>query len=55
MKAARMGLYKRLLRRFDQLINQKNHQTYNGINLEILEPRLALDGHGVTRPQLSSE
>ena len=47
-----MRLFKRLLRHFDQLIIQKNHQTYNGIDLEILEPRLALDGHGVTRPQL---
>ena len=47
-----MRLYEGLLSRFDLLFHQTAYPTHNGIDLEVLEPRLALDGHGLTRPQL---
>ena len=47
-----MRLCERLLRPFDLLFHQKANPFYNGIDLEVLEPRLALDGDGLTRPQL---
>ncbi len=47
-----MRLCERLLRRFDLLFHQKVDPFHNGIDLEVLEPRLALDGDGLTRPQL---
>jgi len=52
LKAAEMRLCERLLRPFDLLFHQKANPVHNGIDLEVLEPRLALDGDGLTRPQL---